>query len=497
LNGTYAFRFSGYDNSGKATAAAGTFTASNGTISTGVEGELTSSGFTQHTITGGSFNPIPSSNANSNNAGILTLTGASPGEFRAVLDGNGDIEMIEDDGSGAGSGVAQVSAPSNVFKGNGQTYAFGFSGVDSNGKRVGYVGVLPLSGNGTSGTVTGGQIDVNDNGNSSNSVCGNPPCSVAGSYAQNGSGWRLTLTSPVAMTFDFYIASGSGSKGNPLNLYAISTDPGSNPAVSGTMVLQDSSQTYNTAAFSGVSVSALTGTAANGTNVSLTLGTTDGSGNFSGQFDQNDAGTILSAIQFPGSSTSYTYAASGTGGRYTFNMLGDPATSTPPVPFILYASGANRGFLLDQSSPSVMTGTMIPQGNGSGVLGPSDLASTFAAATTSSGGSGVDPLAANLLLKYDNTGNCSASCVNLSGTQYDTNHTGGTPLTGQIAPNTFMSSGTGPVALTAPSAGSYVIYAVDTSGACSFQNPVCQVQDFLMMDETTSDKNPSIIFVKQ
>ena len=38
------------------------------------------------------------------------------------------------------------------------------------------------------------------------------------------------------------------------------------PAVSGTMVLQDSTQTYNNAAFNGTSVSALTGTVANGVN---------------------------------------------------------------------------------------------------------------------------------------------------------------------------------------------------------------------------------------
>jgi hypothetical protein len=138
------------------------------------------------------------------------------------------------------------------------------------------------------------------------------------------------------------------------------------------MVLQDSSQTYDNKAFNGVSVSALTGTAAGGvnTNVSLTLGSTDGNGNFSGLFDQNNGGVILSGAQFPPTTgaNNYTYAAGGTSGRYTFNMLGNP-TTTPagaPLPFVLYASGANRGFLLDQKSSSVMTGTMNPQGKGRG-----------------------------------------------------------------------------------------------------------------------------------
>ncbi len=150
------------------------------------------------------------------------------------------------------------------------------------------------------------------------------------------------------------------------------------------MVLVDASQTYNIAAFNGESVSALTG--ADGTNavVSLTLGGTDGKGNFSGQYDQNDAGTVLSGILFPGTSTSYTYTAnSSDNGRYTFNLLGNPGASKAPIPFVLYASGANRGFLLESDqSASVMTGTMNPQGKGGGAFGTPELTGTFGAATT-------------------------------------------------------------------------------------------------------------------
>src|SRR5208283_2695482 len=152
------------------------------------------------------------------------------------------------------------------------------------------------------------------------------------------------------------------------------------------------------------------------------------------------------------------YAASGTGGRYTFNMLGNPSTNTAPIPFILYASGANRGFLLDQSSPSVITGTMNPQGKGAGILSPSELAGTFAAATTRSGSSEVDPLAANLLLTFANTGACDSNCV--SGTLYDSASPAGVALAGTVQPNTFLSSGYGPIALTAPSAQNYVIYVI-------------------------------------
>jgi hypothetical protein len=514
VNGTYAFRFSGYDASNHATAVVGTFTALNGTITSGTEDELTSFGPASHSITGGTYTPISSSDPNSNNAGTLTLTlpsGVHPNQYRVVLDGAGDIEMIESDGQGTGSGIARISSntPTQIFKGN-QTFAFGFTGVDSGGSRVGYAGLLPMNSTVTPGQVAGGLMDVNDNGNSINSICGAPPCTVTGKYSQNGNGsWHLALTSPVNMGFDFFIASVTTSKTNPLTFYAISTDLGL-PAVSGTMVLQDSTQTYNNAAFNGTSVTALTGTALTATatcaappcaNVSLTLGTTDGNGNFSGLFDQNNAGAILS-IQFPPSSgtNNYTYAASSSSnGRYTFNLLGDPTAKTvvAPLPFVLYASGANRGFLLEQggSSPpdtSVMTGTMNPQGKVAFGFPGSALPGTFAAATAGSGSSAVDAIAASLLLTWVNTGACTSECV--SGTQYDANNTGGVPLAGTYS---IQSTGNGTITLgTAPSTQNFVIYALDTSG-CTQKSPVCAVQNFLMMDVDQANPNASIIFAQQ
>jgi hypothetical protein len=474
----------------------GTFTvASNGTIS-GVEDEMTSTGpVQQHLITGGSYTPITPSDPNSNNAGTLKLpTGSFPDQYQVVLDGAGDLEMIETDVNGAGSGIAQKSSNSNLFTGN-QTYAFGFTGVDSGGNRVGYVGLLPMNG---SGMVIDGQMDVNDNGNDTN-ICGAGPCSVAGTYSAdpcNCGLWHMTLNagSALLMNFDFFISSGQANKANPLTFYATSTNPvATHPAVSGTMVLQDSSLTYDKSHFKGTSVSALTGVNGANANVSLTLGTTDGNGNFSGQFDQNNAGSILSAAQFPpAGSTSYTYAASGTTGRYTFNMLGNP-TANPvvaPLPFVLYASGANRGFLLDQSSSSVMTGTMSPQGKGGGGFAGSELPGTFGAATTSSGSFNVSPIAANLLLTFPGGG-----VFNVSGTQYPGSQT----VTGTLDLNSPNGNvGAFAIALTAPSAQNYVIYVLDTSGVCnSLQSPVCAIQSFLTIDVDKTNPNPSVIFAQE
>ncbi len=69
-------------------------------------------------------------------------------------------------------------------------------------------------------------------------------------------------------------------------------------------------------------------------------------------------------------------------------MLGntDPKNTVLPIPFVMYASGANRGFLLDQSSPSVMTGTMnvqtVPKGN-AGFFANSTATGTYAVGTSS------------------------------------------------------------------------------------------------------------------
>src|ERR1700690_2536246 len=120
VNGTYTFRFSGYDGSNNATAVLGTFTALNGTITSGFEDEVTSSGTAQHQITGGAYTPASSDKNNSNNAGTLTLTlpaGVHPNQYQVVLDGAGDVEMIESDGNGSRSGSAQQSGSRPPFKG--------------------------------------------------------------------------------------------------------------------------------------------------------------------------------------------------------------------------------------------------------------------------------------------------------------------------------------------------------------------------------------------
>ena len=474
LSGTYAFQFSGYDKNGRAIAAAGTFTASSGgSISSGIEdvNAWNGSAFvtTQHTISGGSYTPITGSNVNANNSGTLSLTVSGspfPSTFQVVLDGAGDLQMVALNGAGAnGSGVAELSSKNKFSQGTAATFAFGFTGVDSSNNRVGYVGLLPTDG---VSSVTNGLIDVNDNGSANNSVCGASPCTgVSGSYTFSSSTnlGQLTLTSPKSMTFDFFVANGNTNSNSPLTLYAISTD--NNPAVVGTMTLQDTKvSTYNNAAFSGNSVSALTGT--NG-NVALVNGTTNGQGDFTGTFDANNNGTITSVPPVKDCKAptvcvfGNTYAATNNNlGRYTLQILGSPNASpaVAPIPFILYASGANRGFLLDQSSAAVITGTMNTQTafkQNFGSFAQSEATGTYAVATNSnsvpnvSTCSGLTSCYATMNLVLTSPGN---NVFNVSGVE--------NPNSQSIsAVYTLQSSGVGTIGPISPAtAPNFVIYAL-------------------------------------
>ena len=486
-NAQFAFRFSGYDNNGKQVLVAGTFTAIGNGISSGIEDEISWNGseyaYAQHLISGGSYTPINSSDPSSNNSGTLVLTtGVAPNHFQVVLDAAGDIQMIESDGQGNGAGVAEPVANNNGFNSGNQTFAFGFTGVDSSANRAGYAGLMPIN----SGAVVGGMMDTNDNGNTTN-ICGSSPCNnVAGSYSYdpNSNLGSLILTSAVTMHFDFFVAKGTTNATNPLTLYAISTDPdATHPAVLGTMVYQDpspgTSKTYDLTAFNGSSISALTGTNA---NVSLTYGTTNGSGGFTGGFDQNKEGTMVSVPYSPGFTFTYAPApSSATNGRYTFQMLGNPT----PMAFILYASGANRGFLLDQSSPAVITGTMDSQSTKvAGTFAASAMPGTFAVATNSCSASGTNacnasslaPLTMNLLLT--SPGN---SVFNVAGTQNPPGPSGN--VTGQYA---IQFTGTGTIGLTAPATENYIIYAVDRT-------------HFYMIRDASKDKGvaSAILFAAQ
>lgn len=471
---TYTLRFSGFDGANHPEDVAGSLTfAANGTITSGVEDVMNNGVFHQYTTLSGSYVPSTAGDNFTNNAGTLTLnaSGGPTHRFTAVVDAAGNMRMIESDGNGTGSGSMDKSGTS--FNSGPQKFVFGFTGVDSTGKRVGYVGLLPMDGTATPttpGDIRGGLADSND-GNGT-IACAAPPCTVSGTYRLVGGIWtmQLLLGSQI-LDFDFFIGSGQANAKSPLTLYAISTDPidATHPALAGRMVFQDPSITYDKTALNSDSVSHLTGADSTGTLVSLVSATGDGNGNLNNEgFDSNNAGTIVPAATTLATCT-YTTDANKTG-RYVLTLLGTGTSCTGGIPFVLYASGANRGFLLDQSSMAVMTGAMDPQ-TGSGLFAPSELPGTYAVGTVSNATDSVSPMVANLLLT--SPGN---QVYNVAGTQYP----GTVAVTGTY---TLMVTGTGTIGLATPSAH-YVIYATDAS-------------HFEMIDVDASVTNAAVIFAQQ
>jgi hypothetical protein len=482
---TYAFRVSGFDGSGSFAATAGNFVtnAAGTTIISGAEDELTATQAVHRAITGGSFA------LDANDHGTLTLTtGSGSRIFKVALDQIGDGQLIEFDSHARGTGVF-VQADSTKFKNSalklGSSFVFGSTGVDTTAKRTGYVGLFKPDG---AGGITSGLIDINDNtvAKSGTSVTGTYNIVQSGN-PEAGSG-TLTLSTDVG-TFNFalYVVSGATTNANnPLMLFVISADdPQTAPAQVGTIVFRDPGLTGGNGDLNASAVTNLTGVNDTGTNtlVSLTSAAGDGNGKINGTYDANNAGTIVAAKAFTG----YAYACASTG-RCTVDLLGDPAANpvVPPIHFVLYLSAANRGFLLDQSSQAVMTGTMDPLKT-SGFFAPSELAGPFAAATTTSGTSGVSQVEANLLLTSPGNG-----VFNVGGSQDETD-TGGQNAA-QVLTGTYDidAGGTGTISLTAPATAKYVIYAIDNP-----TNDNNLVQHFYIMNVDATNLNSSIVFAER
>jgi hypothetical protein len=485
---SFAFRFSGFDsNTHLARVSAGIFNvdSTGKKITGGTWDEVTSGGPQPCTFSSGSFTP------NSNNQGTLSLVGLCNGGARTpvynvVFDAGGDIQMIETDSSATGSGIIEpVTGKFNSLGALNGTFVFGATGVDLGTRaRTGYVGALPMNGAGNIGSSVAGLMDTNDGGSADSAS------NVTGTYSLLSNGiYSMTITSSLgSFNFRLYGVSGQLNVNNPTTLYAISTD--ANPGVIGTVVYQDSKLSFNNTDLNNTSIISLTGADNNGSNVSLTRISPDKKGNFSGGFDQNDAGTIQSV-----NNLSNTYNATG-GGRLTINLLGNSSGTPKGIPFVLYLNAANSGFLLDQSSGSVLTGTMTPQLPKGNSYSPSVVPGTYALATIGSATSSVDPIAGNGLLTWVNTGSCTSQCA--SATIYDSNNPSGVAVSGTY---TIASTGAGglgaggsSIVLTTPNKQNFVIYVLD---AFDYTNPTKGTNHFLMFEEDSGVNNASIVNVQQ
>jgi hypothetical protein len=486
-NSTYAFRLSGFDASGPIAVAGNFTTNADGTLITGgIEDDQTIGQYSNPTVSGGSLS------LDTNDHGILTLnTTAGARAYKVALNADGDGRMIEFDATGRrGSGEFVQATKSKFINGAlpaGSSFVFGLTGATTAAQRAGFAGLFKPDG---VGLITSGLLDSNENGvlHSANDITGTYAIQdINGLHPGRGT---MTLTSiSLGKTFNYaiYVVGGLTTKANnPLTLFVISTDdPLLNPAVSGTIAFQDPTPAYGLRDFSDFSISNLTGVDTNGhTLVSLTNAVGDANGHLNGIYDANNAGTIVSAKIIG----NYAYAPTGSG-RYTLDLLGDPAANpvVPPVHFVLYCSANSRGFLL-QIDPShdptaVYTGTMDLQ-PGANFAG-SELAGSFAAATANPGSSGASQAALNLLFTS------VIPNFTVGGRQDETD---GGQNAGQTLAGTYTVNidGSGTIKLTQPGNANYVIGLLDNP-----KQSGDMIQHFVMMNVDPANTNSSVIFAER
>jgi Putative Ig domain len=351
LQGTFAFSFNGFSN-GQPFYTVGSFVGDGSGNLSGVLDQNDANGVITKAPFTGTYT------IGTNNLGSLTFTipalGGVTYNYSLAVPVNGDLKFILADSNHPqvyGSGVIQaqdVSKLSYLLLSGG--WAFGYLGVDNGGKRSAGAGAFKVD---TSGNVTSGIEDTNDNGNVQSEV------SFAGSWVldpDSGSTGRGTVTLNVganSLHYAFYVVNPSSasvgvqtdafSSGNSLSLVSLLKQlPG---ALNGTF----SDGTLNAS-----SVMELNGVSNSSglPDVQLGVSTFDGMGHITlFQTDQNNGGTATQNIFTTGT---YNVPAGSASGRTTVAGLG-----SGPQP-VWYLVNPNTGFVIGTDS-SVTEGSFEPQ----------------------------------------------------------------------------------------------------------------------------------------
>jgi hypothetical protein len=371
LNGRYGFVFEGFDSGGQM-AIAGSFNADGaGNITGGVEDINRAASTTDATPL--SFNGTYV--LGPNNKGQMTLTNSQgTATFHFVIDATGSkasfTEFDDITGTGTrGSGSMQKQVPSafSLAQTNG-SFIMGLFGDLPGAGRAGLVG--RFSSNST-GVVSGAVMDFSIPGASFPNLSWTG--SVAAPDSATGRGTmtlNATIPSPgpgtIALTFAYYIIAtnklfvvGTNARGNAL------------PLLSGHVRGQNiPGGGFTDASLIGNAVFALEGTVGETGSVAVGQATFDGSGNLTGVFDQNDAGTFILNTPFAGT---YTVSANG---RASITFQFSPTNSKPHV---LYLESSDRGFILEAPGSEVTFGEIKPQAAGS--FSTASLLGTFGVGT--------------------------------------------------------------------------------------------------------------------
>lgn len=340
--GRYAFSFNGYNSSGPVYLA-GSFTADGAGH---VDGGVLDLNNPQAPSTSLAFTGTYTTSANGIGTMTFNVTGLGTLNFTFAVFYNGNGQLLETDSGQTGSGLFFAQTVSQFQVPPARNYAVGTFGTDATLKRYAKAGAFTV---GSSGAVTAGAEDVNDNGATSTRT-------FTGSFGQpsgqTGRGVvQLTFSDGSTNNYVYYVVNSNqfillGSDAiattDPLTLASIQVQSGS---------LTNSSLSGNTI----YAVNALE-TPGNSPQPDAVLGLInwDGVATGTATLDENNGGN-QSLYRLQGT---YSVASNG---RVTTNGLGN---STP----IMYLIGTNQAFVIGRDS-GVSSGTLQPQTASSNIIG--------------------------------------------------------------------------------------------------------------------------------
>lgn len=338
LNGNYVFTLSG-TQSGSPWAVVGSFTASNGVISNGVEDINGPAGVFQALAFNGSYF------MDASGIGIATLTSTQGSiNLNFTFNTQGQAVVMRTDSGTAASGFfyPQQSTALTLTSLN-SPYVFNFSGTDATGKLLNSIGTFVT--NGTS-TLSYAEEDLNDGGSTANQ-----PFSGSISIGSGARGSASFTDSTGTRSYSFYIVS-------PGQLQFIETD--TQGTLSGTAFQQQSVTAATT--FLGTYVfyvSGNSGATPYGAAGGFSTNTTTAGNINAGTDDINQGGNVVSNATLTGS---FTIDASGRG---TVTLNGPTASSN----YVYYFISPSSAFVLSTDSGINASGLLYLQSGGYATAG--------------------------------------------------------------------------------------------------------------------------------
>ncbi|MGH8377874.1 MAG: hypothetical protein ACRER7_02875 [Gammaproteobacteria bacterium] len=333
LNGNYVFTLNGAQG-GLPWTVIGSFTGSNGSISSGIEDINGPSGVSQALPFTGSYviaaNGQGTATFNSSQ-GIVTMA--------FTLNSLGQAVITRSDAGTVATGFfyPQLSTALTLTNLN-SPYVFSFTGLDSSSKPLNVIGTFVTDG---SPTLASAEEDINDDGTTTNQP-------FSGSYGSinNGRGTATFTDSTGTHTYSFYAVS-------PTQLQFIETDASGH--LSGTAFQQQAVTSSTT--LSGLYVfyvSGNNGAAAYGAAGGFATNTTTSGNINAGTDDINAAGTITSNAALTGS---FTIGASGRG---TLALSGASGTNN----YVYYLITPTQAFVLSTDAGINASGQLYNQTGG-------------------------------------------------------------------------------------------------------------------------------------